>query len=211
MNNDNTTPSAPDPAAPLVTMPARPVVSAAMVEALARLELSRAQLRERMIPPPLPPPPPGAPSALLPARLRAWWRRLRRRGGGWPIAGVATAALGEWWQHHPWRPAGELLAGEWRATAAPLVRRHPVLIVLAAAGLGAFLVAQRPWRWPGVAERVRPMPARLGRFLLGQLSQAPVQTALLSLLMLLRKPADAPAPAGDTPRQPRPTSTPDGG
>jgi hypothetical protein len=140
---------------------------------------------------------------------------------------VATAAVGEWWRQHPWREAGEVLADELKATAGPLVRRHPLWVVAGAACLGAFLVSQRPWRWPAVAERVRPMPGRLGRFLLSQLTQVPVQTALLSMLVLLRKPRNEPASAegaqpssapstqpsseAEPARQPNPTPAHDGG
>lgn len=192
-----------------------PVVSAARAEALGRLELSRARLRHEMIPPP---PARLAPGSPLPTRLRALWRHWRRKSRAWPVMGLATAALGEWWHHHPWRPVGEMLAGEAQASTLPWLRRHPVAAVATAAALGAALVVSRPWRWPGVSERVRPMPRRLGRWLLRQVSQAPVQTALLSMLMLfLNKPsaADAdgppPTPAGEPQRQPSPTSTPDAG
>lgn len=189
-----------------------------MSEALARLDLSRSRLRQEMIPPPPARLPPGSP---LPTRLRALWRHWRRKAGGWPVAGVAAAALGEWWHHHPWRPAGELLVDEVQASALPWLRRHPVATVAVAATLGAALVVSRPWRWPGVAERVRPMPRRLGRWLIRQVGQAPVQATLLSMLMLLVKPAaqaaagDAPAPGSappsDAARQPSPTSASDAG
>jgi hypothetical protein len=192
--------------------------SDAVAEALARLEISRARLRQEMIPPPPARLPPGSP---LPTRLRALWRYLRRKAGGWPVAGFAAAALGEWWHHHPWRPAGELLVDEIQVSALPWLRRHPVVTVAAAATLGAALVVSRPWRWPGVAERVRPMPRRLGRWLIRQFSQAPVQATLLSILMLFVKPAAraasgaAPAPgagpAQEAARQPSPTHTSDAG
>lgn len=191
--------------------------SDALAQALARLDLSRARLRHEMIPPPPARVPPGSP---LPTRLRALWRHLRRKAGGWPVAGFASAALGEWWHHHPWRPAGEMLVDEIQASALPWVRRHPVATVAGAALLGAAIVVSRPWGWPGVAERVRPMPRRLGRWLFRQFSQAPVQAALLSMLMIFVKPAAEAAsgdaasggePAPDAARQPSPTSTSDAG
>lgn len=63
------------------------------------------------------------------------------------------------------------------------------------------------------------MPRRLGRWLMRQFSQAPLQATLLSLLMLFVKPTaasgDAPAPGGesvpDPARQPSPTNTSDAG
>lgn len=196
--------------------PPLPPQSTALSEALARLETSRSRLRQQMIPPPPARLPPGSP---LPTRLRALWRHLRRKAGGWPIAGFAAAALGEWWHHHPWRPAGELLVDEIRASALPCLRRHPLATVAAAATLGAALVVSRPWRWPGVADRVRPMPRRLGRWLARQLSQAPIQATLLSMLMVFIKPPAAPGdtpvsggePAPEAVRQPSPTTTSDAG
>lgn len=188
-----------------------PALSPARAEALARIERSRARLRLEMIPPPPAGPPMGSP---LPRRLRALWRHLRRRASGWPITGFAMAALGEWWHRQPWRPAGEMLVDEIQASALPWVRRHPVATVAAAAALGAAVVASRPWRWPGVAQRVRPVPRQLSRWLLRQFSQAPVQATLLNMLMLWLKPA-TPGHPGEPPpeamRQPSPTSAPDAG
>lgn len=194
--------------------------SAELVQALGRLELSRARLRHEMIPPPPPPDEPGRGPFAWPRRARALWRRLRQRSGRWPVASLAMTALGEWWHHHPWRPAGEMLVDEVKGAALPVIRRHPVVVVALAAGLGAAVVAGRPWRWPVVAARMRPMPGHMGRWALRQLTSPSVQAALLSLLVVLRRPehpepepAPPPHPSSEPqpPRQPSPTQTSDGG
>jgi hypothetical protein len=101
-----------------------------------------------------------------------------------------------------------------------MIRRHPVAVVALAAGLGAAIVAGRPWRWPVVAARMRPMPGHVGRWALRQLTSPSVQAALLSLLVVLRRPEHPepteqperpqPTPAPQ-PRQPSPTQTSDAG
>ena len=191
--------------------------------ALARLIASRAALRQELITPP----DPGlegheGSSFNLPRRAQALWRALRRSLRGSPMAGIALAAVQQWWERHPWRMATEIAADELQAIARPLIRRHPVASTLLAAAAGAALLSARPWRWPLVAKQFRPLPGRMGRWLFNQLGAAPGQALLASVLAMLAeqrakdqerdRAADAAADAASTADaaqcQPRPTSEP---
>ena len=164
--------------------------------ALARLQASRDRLRLALIPPD-PDAAAGAPQpGRRPRRLGALWRSWRRSMHSWPIIDLALNTAQTWWQRQPMRPVAELLADELRATALPLVRKHPLLTVAAAGALGVLLVAGRPWRWPLVARQVQSAPQRFGGWLTRQLSQASVQASLVALLMLwARQPPASPAQA----------------
>ena len=160
--------------------------------ALASLAASRQRLRLALIPPddvdggPLDArgrPQPGA----WPRSLAGWWRRGRRALQAWPVADLAAGLLQDWWQHHPWRSTGEHLAETARHAVLPLVRRHPLSALLGAVALGAALVAGRAWCWPAV-RAIRPAAARSGRrWLVAQLANPAMLTALLSTLMLVIK------------------------
>lgn len=106
----------------------------------------------------------------------------------WPNARTLAVAL---------RPLGDVIAAQWRVHAVPVVRRHPVLTVTAAATLGALVVTARPWRWPRVAREIEPLPSRVGHWLVAQLSSVPVQTALAALAVMVAQPPGPPAPAPD--------------
>jgi len=73
----------------------------------------------------------------------AWMDRLR----GAPVIGVVIEAVTAWWANHPLRPAADVAESVVRDAIAPLARRHPVSIVLAAVLVGAAVVRFRPWRW----------------------------------------------------------------
>lgn len=158
-------------------------------QALARLAETRARLRQELLPPTdrgrhaVPGGRPGG--SPWPLRLRAGWRHWRRQLRRWPLAGMLLSGVQEAWQQHPWRPTAELVAKEAGAAVLPAVRRHPVVAVALAAGLGMAVVAGRRWYAPALQGQVRSAPARLGRWLLRQLSQAPVQAGLFGLLAML--------------------------
>ena len=159
----------------------------------------------------------GRPQAgVWPLSLAGWWRRGRRALQAWPVADLAAGLLQDWWQHHPWRSTGQQLAETARQAALPLVRRHPLSALLGAFVLGAALVAGRAWCWPAV-RAIRPAATRRGRrWLVAQLTNPTVQTALISTVMLVVKqlsaqrataaptatPAASPSPA------PRPSPAP---
>ena len=164
--------------------------------ALAKLDASRLALRQELImAPDAEPGSAGAGTGGLADPLRRWWRRLRRASQRSPLAALATDALQGWWQRHPWRPAASLVLGQVR----PVVQQHPLACASAAAVLGAVLVGSKPWRWRAVDGHLRPLPGRVGHWLLAELGRAPVQAALASLaLTALRATASAPAAASDT-------------
>ena len=134
----------------------------------------------------------GRPQAgAWPLSLGGWWRRGRRALQAWPVADLAAGLLQDWWQHHPWRSTGQQLAETARQAALPLVRRHPLSALLGALGLGAALMAGRAWCWPAV-RAIRPAATRRGRrWLVAQLTNPTVQTALVSAVMLVIKQVSA--------------------
>lgn len=150
-----------------------------MTAALARLEASRARLREAMRP--------AAPAPSVGGRKwvgRFWLQRLREL----PVIGLLADALGAWWSQNPLRPVALVAAEASNAVARPLARRHPITLVLLAGTLGAALAWARPWRWvlrsalfagivPQIASRVvAKLPVESWLTLLGAaLSKADVQ------------------------------------
>jgi len=192
--------------------------SAERVEhALARIERSRASLRTVLVPPE-----PAAPAARQDGAPSGWSRRFADGWQHWrealsehPAVAVAMDAVQGWWKRQPLRPAVETAAGELRGAIAPLVRRHPVLAVAVAATLGAALIAGRPWRWPALNRHLADAPQRAGRWVVHQLTQAPVQSLLASLFLAwaaARKPAEegevAPMPTPRPATAPRATAAP---
>jgi hypothetical protein len=102
--------------------------------ATARLELSRERLRLAMDPPPDP---------AEKQRAHGWTDSLR----AWPVVREVLDSVRHWWSIHPLRPVG-LVAGEAAgAVVRPVAQRHPWLLVLGAAVVGAALAWGRPWRW----------------------------------------------------------------
>ena len=155
-----------------------------MTAALARLEASRARLREAMRP--ASPAPQAGDSNAAGAR---WHRRLREL----PVIGLVADALGAWWSQNPMRPVALVAADVSNAVARPLAQRHPFALVLAAGAVGAALAWARPWRWalrsalfaglvPQVASRV--------------VAKLPVESWLTLLGATLAK-ADTPARPAD--------------
>lgn len=199
-NHDNRVSSANNTAHAASHPPLNPTSSA-----LSRLQASRLRLRAALIPPD----PDASASASAqtpgrrPRRLGALWRSWRRSMHGWPLIDLALGTAQTWWHRQPLRPVAELLVDELRATAVPLVRKHPLLTVAAAGALGVLLVAGRPWRWPLVAKQVQRAPQRVGGWLTRQLSQASVQASLIALLMLWARPPAA-NPAQPQPQPPAP-------
>ena len=180
--------------------------------AQARLAVSRARLRLAL----MPPDPDSAQAnaggvGRKPHRLGAMWRSWRRSMHGWPLVDLALDTAHTWWQRQPLRPVGELLAVELRATALPLVRKHPLITVAAAGALGVLLVAGRPWRWPLVTRQMHRAPHRVGSWLTRQLGNASVQASLIGMLMVWarRPPADtADGTAADTRPSTQPNTQP---
>lgn len=170
--------------------------------ALARLEASRAGLRQIMVPPRKSArrrdAAAGAPFAAqdnagsedpghwlpesLQQGLEAATRWLRRH----PVSALMVDGVQGWWQRHPLRHAASMAGEEVAAVAAPLIRRHPVAAVGVAAAAGALLVVGRPWRWRMFGGHERPLSRRMMRWVS---SQIPLQAALGTVLALLMEQA----------------------
>ena len=158
-----------------------------MTAALARLEASRARLREAMRPAAF------APSAVgKEAGARSWLQRLREL----PVIRLVDDALGAWWSQSPLRPFALVAASASNAVVKPVARSYPVALVLVAGVVGAALAWARPWRWalrsalfagvvPQVASRV--------------VAKLPIESWLTLLGVALSK-ADAPPRPQDTQR-----------
>jgi hypothetical protein len=162
---------------------------AALAAALARLEASRAGLRDIMLPPRRS----RAPRSERPAGNSDFWQWVpdSLRGGidqlsrllrKHPVASLVVDAVGDWWQHHPVRAAASMAGSEVAQVAGPLIRRYPVAAVAIAALAGATLVASRPWRWRVFGGSTRPLHRRLTRWMA---AQVPLQAALGTLIALL--------------------------
>lgn len=174
--------------------------------ALVRLAASRQRLQDTWLPT-------GSPSRAARAasgagRLSGLWNAWRLKLADVPVVGLALEAVEQWWQHNPWRMAGQAVVGELDQTVTHWARRHPAMTVALAAAAGFAVVSARPWAWPGVADQLRPMPRRVGRWLLHQLTQAPLQPvpAVLAGLVLAGRaasPASAPAAAPAPAEEPR--------
>lgn len=61
--------------------------------------------------------------------------------------GLAKGAIHEWWAHHPLRLVSDVTIDAARAVVQPVAQRHPVVLVVGAAAVGALLVWSQPWRW----------------------------------------------------------------
>ena len=182
--------------------------------ALQRLAATRARLRQGLIPSYASDAPATGQPFTIPRRLRALWRSLRRGLRGSPVAAVAMTALQDWWQGHPWRATGELVAEELHASLTPVVRRHPIATVLVSGAIGLAVMTAKPWRWPYVKRQLQPMPGRLTRWLFHQLGQAPGQALLSGLLFMLARHAPAPSPSpspSPSPPSPAPSAASEDG
>lgn len=186
--------SAPNPpAAPLAPAPVPapvpapiPASSEALAQALARLATSRGAL-QRQLTGPLSPS--GLPLARRwRGRLAALWRHARWQARRQPVLATVLSAAEQWWHQHPWRAPGELALIELRAQLAPLVRRHPWASVTLAAGVGAAVMAGRPWRQRWVSRQLTPLPRRLAAWLMRELQHLPLQALLTRALMTSASP-----------------------
>lgn len=183
-----------DPAAgPTVALRARDL-DAARAHALARLAASRQKLQATWVPTLG-----GAarsPGGYRVDRLAVLWRRWRRRLDVEPALGLLLDAAEDWWQHNPWRLAGQAVATEVDGVLTPWLRRHPWLAVALAAGTGYAIVSLRPWAWPGLRQQLGQLPAHARRWLLGQLARVPLRSLVESLvegLAVARSRSDAAA------------------
>lgn len=64
-----------------------------------------------------------------------------------PMATVAVRWLKRWWTRHPLRATAEFAEVAAEELIGPMARKHPWLVVAAAAAAGAMAARVRPWRW----------------------------------------------------------------
>ncbi len=79
--------------------------------------------------------------------LGGWLQRMLERLKRQPGVGIVIEAVDSWWEQHPLHTAGAVAADASRNFVQPVAKRNPLLLVLAAAGIGALLASFRPWRW----------------------------------------------------------------
>jgi hypothetical protein len=103
----------------------------------ARLEQSREALRVAL----------RRPSAGHAAEGAAPPSAWAREFAALPLVGPAIDATRIWWEEHPARAAAAVAATAARCALSPVAHRHPVVLVVAAATVGAGVVALKPWRW----------------------------------------------------------------
>ena len=64
-----------------------------------------------------------------------------------PMATVAVRWLKRWWARHPLRSTAEFAGVAAEELIGPAARKHPWLVLAAAAAAGALAARLRPWRW----------------------------------------------------------------
>ena len=107
------------------------------MNAVERMELSRARLRDAMLPPP------ALPSRGSPAAPLAWLERLKDQ----PAVAIVVDTLRSWWSRHPLRAVVHVASEATNAVAKPIAQHNPVALVVLAGLAGAVLAWSRPWRW----------------------------------------------------------------
>lgn len=89
-----------------------------------------------------------------------------------PLAALTIDALADRWARHPLHSSLQLAEVAANETIAPLVRRHPALVLGSAAVAGALLVRARPWRWLLRPALLAGIASQVAAQLLGRLNAA---------------------------------------
>ncbi len=143
-----------------------PEATDAVGKAVARLAVTRAQLRALTVAPE----DKRRASQAGSSPLAAWWKRLVAQQ---PVLQIMSHQLGHWFTDQAWAQAAQTAGDEARRTLSPWIRRHPVAAVGLASLVGASVAWARPWRWSLV--RTAALPAALATVdsLARHLAQAP--------------------------------------
>lgn len=118
---------------------------------------------------------------------------LRQRVEANPVGAVLLDTVELWWERHPARAVLLRAQGRLDRTAAPFVRRHPVVAVALATAAGGALAALRPWQDRRVRRLWQPVQTHLGGWLRAQL---PVQTLIHVAVTALATRAMSPSVQG---------------
>ncbi len=82
----------------------------------------------------------------------------------------------------------------WQPVVDPVVsaiRRHPLVSLGVAAGVGVVVMTFKPWRWSFLQEQVRDWPDQVGHWASAQLSDPSVRESLVAWLSTLPHGVDA--------------------
>ncbi|MEZ5701574.1 MAG: hypothetical protein R3E42_05770 [Burkholderiaceae bacterium] len=155
--------------------------------ALRRLEASRSQLINQIYPKPTPRASATGTQASSPPSavwegMDALMNRIQRNGLVTAVWRTGRALGRRWWKRQPWHSSVELITSTLAHEAQPIVRRHPVACLAAAAAAGAAVATALPWAARSLEPRVRPWRDNFGGMLWSQLAQAPVQMAITGAL-----------------------------
>lgn len=157
----------------------------ALAAARARLERSRAGLREALVRHAAPAASPRSGwAALLPRAWKSALEGLLARVREQPAAAVLIESLSAWWHQHPWRDCVEVAGEQMCERVIPALRRNARSTLLVAVGGAALLVLLRPWRWRRRGRRRVPFSSRLYRWLLAELSRLPLQSMLAAIMLM---------------------------
>ena len=107
------------------------------MNAVERIEMSRARLRHAMQPPVV------LGNDAPAAGLLGWLERIKEQ----PSIAVVIDALQSWWSRHPMRPLAQVATEATNAVARPIAQHNPVALVVAAGLIGVVFAWSRPWRW----------------------------------------------------------------
>jgi len=107
------------------------------MNSVQRIELSRARLRDVMMPPPALPHESGAGCS------PSWLQGLRQQ----PAVGIVVDTVKAWWSKHPLHAVLNVAIDASSAVVKPIAQHNPKTLVLVAALLGAVFAYSRPWRW----------------------------------------------------------------
>ena len=147
---------------------------------IERLEMSRARLRNAMLPPP------ALPADGSPAAPIAWLERMKHQ----PAIAILIDTLQGWWQRHPMRAVAHVASEATNAVAKPIAQHNPIALVVLAAMAGAVLAWSRPWRWA-------LKPALFAGLMPQLLSRVVAELPLESWLALFTSAKPAPPPPRD--------------
>lgn len=156
---------------------------ALMMQALARLERSRTNLRQALAPTLPAQGTPPAWSLNLLEHARVWLRGTPWGAVVEPLVSAGGDTLSAWWARQSWRDSALQARDNVSAELSPWVRRHPIAAIAAAALAGAAVAASGVWRWRTVRRSGLQLAAHLRRTVIGRLSRPAVQSVLLGAVL----------------------------